>query len=435
MLLLLVEDELHIRLGIAEMLRDDGYHVLQAGDLQQSMRLIDEESPDAILADINLPDGDGFSLLHYCEQRKLEIPVIFMTAFGSRDLALQAISQGACDYITKPIRFDELFARLHRLRETQLLKQQVHRNAVNKRKESRLALLGASPAMRVVRHAAEKAIQTNAPVLITGETGVGKGLLAELIHSCGPRSDLPFVSINCASIPENLLESELFGYRKGAFTGAEGNKKGLLDEVGGGTLFLDEIGEMPLNLQAKLLHVLDHGHYRPLGSTRDHSFAGRIISATNVATERLLAGNHFRSDLYYRLSVLTIEIPPLRERVEDLLPLAERIYQELASELGRSQPTRLPLSLAAEIQQQHWPGNVRQLRNYLERSLIFSSDEVRPEKEDEPLLADVVRRFERGWIQRTVAECGGDKALAARRLGIGISTLYRKLDVPKRERL
>ena len=427
MLLLLVEDELHIRLGIAEMLAGEGYQVLQAEGLQQAMACIDEEGPDAVLADINLPDGDGLALLDYCAGLRLEIPMIFMTAFGSRDLALQAIGRGAYDYITKPIRFDELFARLHRLRERERLKGQIQRKAMRKREAGRLALLGESAAMRAVRRAAEKAIHATSPVLITGETGVGKGLLAKLIHTSGAHGELPFVSINCASIPESLLESELFGYLRGAFTGADRNKKGLLDEVKGGTLFLDEVGELPLPLQAKLLHVLDDGRFRPLGGMRDHRFAGRIIAATNVPMERLLAEKRFRSDLYYRLSVLTIEIPPLRERVEDILPLAERIYRELAAELGRPRPAALPASLAAELMRQRWPGNVRQLRNHLERHLIFGEAEERTDAGTPP-LAGVVRDFERAWIRRTIAECRGDKSAAAKRLGIGLSTLYRKLD-------
>ncbi len=427
MLILIIEDEARIRAGIAEMLVDEDYQVLEAGTLHQGMQLIDQESPDAILSDINLPDGDGFSVLQYCNTQKLDMPVIFMTAFGNRDMAIQAISQGAYDYITKPIRFDELFARLHRLKEMQLFKGQVQRKASRKQEESQLATLGDSEPMKMVRKIAEKATSSDAPILITGETGVGKGLLAKLIHISDGRKELPFISINCASIPENLLESELFGFRKGAFTGADRNKKGLFEEAAEGTLFLDEIAEMPGQLQAKLLHVLDDGTFRPLGSTKDQKFRGRIIAATNVSPRDMIEDKGFRNDLYYRLSVLTIEIPPLRDRPEDLLPLAERLYRELALDMGR-QPAALPMALVQKIQQQSWPGNVRQLRNYLERSLIFEEDQHGGGDIASPSLADALQQFESDWIRRTIDDCDGDKSLASRRLGIGLSTLYRKLE-------
>jgi len=426
MLLLLVEDERHIRIGIAEMLSDEGYQILQAETLQQALQMVDDESPDAVLSDINLPDGDGFTLLQYCHTQQREIPVIFMTAFGGRELALQAMGQGAYDYITKPIRFDELFARLHRLKEVRHLKKRVNRKSV----ESQLAILGESSAMMRVRKVAEKAALSNAPVFITGETGVGKGLLATLLHNSGGRREAPFISINCASIPENLLESEMFGYRKGAFTGANSNKKGVFDEVMEGTLLLDEIGEMPLSLQAKLLHVLDNGMFCPLGGGgRNHVFKGRIIAATNIPIDQLIDGGCLRRDLYYRLSVITIKIPSLNERPEDLLPLAAYIYHELACEMGHTQQ-RLPIKLANTLQQQSWPGNVRQLRNHIERFLIFNEDEDENGTDvigDLP-LATVMQKFEKDVIQLAIDGCDGDKSAAAKQLAIGLSTLYRKLE-------
>jgi len=424
---LIVEDEKRIREGIAEMLRDEGYEVSEAGDLQQALQFVEKGPPDVVLSDIHLPDGDGFSLLAFCEQQPKDTPVIFMTAFGNRELALQAIQEGACDYIAKPIRFDELFARLARLRKVQERRASIPSLDTLPLEQDRLAVLGESKAMLKVRVLVEKAAQTRAPVLITGETGVGKGLVAQLIHQTGVGSGKPFVRINCASIPENLLESELFGYRKGAFTGAERNRRGLLEEVKDGTLFLDEIGEMPLPLQAKLLHVLDDGVFRALGGDREQRFNGRIIAATNVNTEKLIAGKHFRLDLYYRLSVLAIDIPPLRERPDDILPIAERFYRELGEKLGK-QTASLPSFVASAIQTQSWPGNVRQLRNYIERLLILDDQEPASENHEAANLAEAVRRFERAWIRRVINECDGDKAGAARKLGIGLSTLYRKLE-------
>ncbi|HKI62314.1 MAG TPA: sigma-54 dependent transcriptional regulator [Mariprofundaceae bacterium] len=424
MLILIIEDERRIREGIAQMLTEDGYDVLQAETMEQGIALVESEFPAVVLSDINLPDGDGFTALRYCLNKGIETSFIFMTAFGSRDVAIQAIQEGAYDYVSKPLRFDELFARLKRLEEMQNLKGQVNRKSERKLAESRLAILGDSPPMQRVKVLAGKAAESDAPLLITGETGVGKGLLAKLVHATSHRSKQPFISINCASIPENLLESELFGYHKGAFTGADKNKKGLFDEVGEGTLFMDEIGEMSIPLQAKLLHVLDDGTFRPLGSTRDLHFRGRMIAATNVALEDMIVSRDFRQDLFYRLSVLTIEVPPLRSRHDDLLPLAESIYRELSSEMGRPFD-RLPLEVAQEVQNQAWPGNVRELRNYLERTLIFGETPME-DAGDEVTLADAVHRFERSWIERVILECGGDKAAAAERLGVGLSTLYRK---------
>ncbi len=423
---LIVEDETRIREGIAEMLRDEGYEVSQAENLQQGLDTIASHAPDIVLSDIHLPDGEGFGLLSFCEQQPKDIPVIFMTAFGSREVALQAIQEGACDYIAKPIRFDELFARLARLRKVQEMRERLHCDADEPETGGMMELLGDSAPMQRIREIAAKAAATDAAVLITGETGVGKGLVARLIHEQSARSSQPFIRINCASIPENLLESELFGFRKGAFTGADRNKRGLIEAVENGTLFLDEIGEMPLPLQAKLLHVLDEGVFRALGDSREQQFTGRIIAATNVPTQTLLEGDRFRSDLFYRLSVLTIDIPPLRDRPEDILPIAERFYGELAAKLGREKRS-MPASMASALQTQSWPGNVRQLRNTIERMLILGEDETLASTAAVN-LAQATQRFERAWIRRVLDECGGDKTEAAKRLGIGLSTLYRKLE-------
>jgi len=425
MQILIIEDEPHIRAGIAEMLADEGYRVLQAGTVSEGIAMIEQESPEVVLSDINLPDGDGFRILHYCKSQHYACAVMFMTAFGNRELAVQAITEGADDYVAKPIRFDELFARLHRIKEMQSLRGQVKRKVANKVVESALSVLGDSPPMQRVRRIAEKASGSQAPLLITGETGTGKGLLTKLIHATSSRKEHALVSINCASIPENLLESELFGYRKGAFTGADKNKKGLLESVGEGTLFLDEIGDMPLLLQAKLLHVLDDGSFRPLGGMQSQRFTGRIIAATNAELEERIAQKLFREDLFYRLSVLTINIPPLRHRIEDILLLAEKIYSDLAKEMGQPH-MQLPVELFEFLQTHPWPGNVRQLRNYLERILILGGDD---DALHTPSLSKALAQFESAFIQRTVTECAGDKAAAADKLGIGLSTLYRKLEI------
>lgn len=425
MLVLIVEDEARIRAGIAAMLQDEGFEVIEAGTVSEATGWIDKENPPSILCDVYLPDGDGFDVLRYTREHAPETSVILMTAFGNRDLAIEALRQGAYDYITKPIRYDELYARLLRLQETVDLRRRIRRKSERQLAESRLAVLGESGPMQRVRRLAEKAAASSAPLLISGETGVGKGLLAKLIHASSPRHRQPFLHVNCASIPENLLESELFGYRKGAFTGADSNRAGLFEEVGKGTLMLDEIGDMPMFLQAKLLHVLDDGAFRPLGSNRSQAFKGRIIAATNVDLQQHVAAGRFRQDLFYRLSVLAIEIPPLRNRKEDLPSLAARIYRKLCEDLGR-QDTEMPPLLAAHVQMQSWPGNVRQLRNFLERHLIFGDAGEMEQDEFHPTLAEATARFEAGFIQQVIEACNGDKAEAARRLGIGLSTLYRK---------
>jgi len=425
MLILIIEDERRIREGIAQMLAEDGYDVLEADSVETGIASIEREEPPVVLTDINLPDGDGFTVMRHCQHQGIDTAFIFMTAFGSRDVAIQAIQEGAYDYISKPLRFDELFARLKRLEEIQDLKGQVKRKSERKLVESRLAVLGDSIPMQRIRKLAARAADSHAPLLITGETGVGKGLLAKLVHVSGPRSKHSLVSINCASIPENLLESELFGYRKGAFTGADKNKKGMFEEVGEGTLFLDEIGEMPMQLQAKLLHVLDDGRFRPLGGTRDLQFKGRVIAATNVKLEDMITERKFRQDLYYRLSVLSIEVPPLRNRPDDMMPLAENIYRELAANMG-CPAERMPLDVAEQVMQRMWPGNVRELKNYLERSLIFGDETI--DEDLDMTLAEAMHRFECSWVERVIEDCGGDKAVAAKRLGVGLSTLYRKLE-------
>ncbi len=419
MLVLVVDDEPRLRASIAEMLREAGWDVLEAGMLEDARLLLEAERPAAALCDLRLPDGDGMELVRYARERGLDTAIIVMTAFGNREVALEAIREGAFDYVAKPIRFNELFARLARIRELFALRVQAGKGEAG----ARFAVLGESPAMRRVAELAERAAASDAPLLILGETGVGKGMLARLVHEAGPRANEPFVQINCASIPENLLEAELFGYRKGAFTGADRTRRGLLEEAGRGTLFLDEIGEMPLALQAKLLHVLDDRRFRPLGGGGERRFFARVIAATNVRLDKAVAARRFREDLFYRLSVLVIEIPPLRERPEDLLPIAERIYARLAREMGKN--PQLPDALAREILAHDWPGNVRELKNFLERALIFGAEN---QTEEGLSLAEATARFERAWIMRALRISGGDKRKAARMLGIGLSTLYRKLE-------
>jgi len=434
MKILIVEDERHIRQGIVEMLAEEGYEMLEADSLQAAYDQLADGNIDMILSDIRLPDGDGFDLLRALKVQNNPLPCILMTAFGNRELAEQALKNGAYDYISKPIRFDELLARLMRLNERLELEQQLNTMSAAIRGGSKLTSLGSSQAMHHVRHLAEKATAVRSPVLIEGETGVGKGRLVKLIHASGVNASEPLVQLNCSAIPSELMESELFGHKKGAFSGADRNREGLLTAAGKGTLFLDEIGELPLPMQAKLLHVLDDGRFRPVGDTREQTFEARVIAATNRNLREEIQQKRFREDLYFRLDVLRIRIPPLRERQEDIVPLAIHILKEHDNEATAS-IAPLDTDQCLWLQNQAWPGNVRELRNTLERALLLSRDRklcIPPTETEHKMesknLVEAVAHFERNMILQTIAHCQGDKERAANKLAIGLSTLYRKLE-------
>ncbi len=434
MKILVVEDEPHIRRGVVEVLSEEGYATLEADCLHAAYDRLISGNVDAILSDIRLPDGDGFDLLRTLKAQDDTTPCILMTAFGNRDLAEQALMSGAYDYVAKPLRFDELLARLMRLSEKLELEQQLSALSAAVRGGNKLSSLGNSEAMHEVRHLAEKAAVVRSPVLIEGETGVGKGRLAQLIHASGPYAAEPLVRLNCSAIPGELMESELFGHIKGAFSGADRNNQGLLNAAGNGTLFLDEIGELPLLMQAKLLHVLDERRFRAVGDTREQTFKARVIAATNRDLKEEIRHKRFREDLFFRLDVLRIRIPPLRERREDIIPLAIQILEEL-NEGETSSTVQLDKEQCLWLRNQPWPGNVRELQNILERALLLSHGgrlcippiETESAKKTST-LAEAVAHFEKNLILQTIANCQGRKEQAAKRLGIGLSTLYRKLE-------
>jgi DNA-binding NtrC family response regulator len=434
MKLLVVEDEPHIRQGIVEILDEEGIETIEADSVTNMLTRLTEESPDAILCDVYLPDGDGFDVLSALHRKPQAPPCILMTAFGDRNLAIRALTAGAYDYVAKPLRFDELLARLHRLETQHVMRKRLEKAESDVRAKSELAILGNSEVMKQVRKVIEKAATTRIPVLIQGETGVGKGIVARLLHSIGVDNAQPFVRVNCAAIPKDLMESELFGHKRGAFSGAERDHEGLLAEARKGTLFLDEIGELSLTMQAKLLHVLDERTFRPLGSTKEQVFRARVISASNRDLKEEVARGAFREDLYYRLDVLNICIPPLRDRCEDIVPLATRLLAELAEETAIPVP-RLTPEQALWLQTQSWPGNIRELRNTLERALLLSQEgefTLQPHlgwKAQETIsLPKTLAQIEYSLIEQAIRDCQGDKAKAARRLGISLSSLYRKLE-------
>ncbi len=434
MKILIVEDELHIRQGVMEVLSEEGYGVLEAVSLQTAYDQLEDKSIDAILSDIRLPDGDGFDLLRTLKAQNNPVPCILMTAFGNRDLASQALMEGAYDYVAKPLRFDELMARLERLEEKLSMRCQIQQAESDIRARGKLAILGDSSPMREVRSLIEKAATFPSPVMIEGETGVGKGLVARLLHSTSHYHNQPFVRLNCAAIPRDLMESELFGHKRGAFSGANRDREGLLATADKGTLFLDEIGELPTVMQTKLLHVLDEHRFRPVGSTKEQNFRARVIAASNHDFKKMVMEGIFRQDLYYRLDVLNIHIPPLRKRHEDIIPLSIRLLKQLCEEMAQPCP-ELSQEQRLWLQSQEWPGNVRELCNTLEKSLLLSAGRnfTLPFQQALPTgstltLDSVTKNFERSLIQQTITSCHGDKTEAARRLDIGVSTLYRKLE-------
>jgi len=432
MKILVVEDEKYIRQGIVEVLQGEGFEIQEAESVTQAFTQIAEQKFDAVLCDNFLPDGEGLDLLTSVQMSNFAF--ILMTSFGNRELASQAFEAGAYDYIAKPIRFDELLARLQRLQEKLVLRHKLKESESVILDQGELAVLGTSPAMLNVQKLIEKSSTSQVPVLLQGETGVGKGVVARLLHSMSALKEQPFIRINCAAIPADLLESELFGHKKGAFSGASQDRKGLLATADKGTLFLDELIELPLSMQSKLLHVLDEKSFRPVGGDKEVPFQARVIAASNMDFEQAVQAGTFREDLYFRLNVMKIRIPPLRERGDDILPLANRLLAQTCKEWSRNTPEITP-EQALWLEGQAWQGNVRELRNVLERGLLLGSDETlhfealqeleAPEDLD---LADACHAFEKRYIESVIGKFHGDKAAAAEQLGIGLSTLYRKLE-------
>lgn len=432
MKLLVVEDEQYIRQGIVELLREEGFDTVEASTVSQALACLDSGNIDAVLCDNFLPDGEGFDVLHAIEGSG--VALILMTAFGNRDLASRAFAAGAYDYVAKPIRFDELLARLQRLQEKLLLREKVNESEQHVQHQGELAVLGASESMQAVQYLIQKSSASAVPVLLQGETGVGKGVVARLLHSLSNRSAQPFVRINCAAIPTELLESELFGHKKGAFSGADSDRKGLLTTAAKGTLFMDELIELPMAMQSKLLHVFDEKCFRPVGGDEELPFQARVIAASNVDFEQAVAAGRFREDLYFRLNVMKINIPALRDRGGDITPLAYRLLDQICHEWSRQAP-KMTAEQLSWLETQPWYGNVRELRNTLERALLLGTDDTllfsdmgKPQEGYELPLAEACHVYEKQYIKRMIQGCGGDKAVAAEKLGIGLSTLYRKLD-------
>jgi DNA-binding NtrC family response regulator len=439
--ILVVDDERDICRALSIILSKEGYAVTEAYNGEQAVELIRKQDFDLVMTDIKMEKMDGFEVLRQTQQISPGTTVVMMTAFASVGSAVEAMRAGAADYITKPFINDEIRLTIRRIIESRELKRenQILRQELSQRRTSFKNIIGHSEAMQKVFSVMEKVIPSKSNVLITGETGTGKGLVAQAIHESGPRKDRPFIAINCGAIPENLLESELFGHKKGAFTSAVEDKKGLITMANEGTLFLDEVGELPPALQVKLLHVIQAKELTPVGDTRAISVDVRIIAATNADLMQRVKDGRFREDLYYRLNVIEIPLPALRDRRDDIPLLIKHSLKTFADEAGKNIHD-VDYEAMKALLGYDWPGNIRELRNTLERAVVLADGEVvtlhdLPDKfraidlEGVPTssLRQALDDFEREYIRRSMVESKGNKEATAERLGIDLATLYRKL--------
>ena len=434
---LVVDDDASGRFALRDFLEQEGHDVAEAATCEAAVTAFRASPPDAAILDYSLPDGNALDLMPRLRAVDAVVPFIVLTGHASIDLAVQAIKDGAEQFLTKPVELRALAVILERLFENQRNRR---RQIVGKSREARRAVdpfRGTSPAIRRLASEAERVLATESPVLIQGETGAGKGILAAWLHRKGPRADEAFVDLNCASLSKDLLESELFGHEKGAFTGAAAAKPGLLEVTHGGTLFLDEIGDMDPSVQPKLLKVVEEKRFRRLGEVRDRHVDVRLIAATHQDLASLVQEKKFRSDLYFRVSTIPLVVPALRERPEDIEVLARDLLDGIGVEMGRGAFCLSEEALAA-LRSYSWPGNVRELRNVLERASLLSESRVLAPQdlrflpqpgaaaeagEANATLGEVERRH----IERVLRAEMGRMDPAARRLGVPRSTLYKKV--------
>lgn len=439
--ILIIDDEPIIRKLLARMMELEGYEVFQAADRASGLKLLTAKTPQLVLCDVFLPDGNGVEMVKEIKELQPETEVILLTAHGNIPDGVQAIKNGAFDYITKGDDNNKIIPIISRAMEKINSRpvQPSGSTVVPVRESAFDTVLGHSRGLQQVIQLARKVAVTDVPVLLTGETGTGKEVFAQAIHNGSARAKQPFVAINCSAFSKELLESEIFGHKAGAFTGALKDKKGLFEEANHGTIFLDEIGEMAYGLQAKLLRVLETGEYIKVGDTKPTKIDVRIVSATNRNLKEEIANSNFREDLYFRLSVSHLHLPPLRERREDIPELAAAFLKFFAAKMGK-QVKGFAADCQAWMQSYAWPGNVRELRNVIERALIICDDYIT--LDDMPLdfrsstlsgsAADgddfELAEAEHRHIQRVLQYTKGNKAEAARLLKIGLTTLYRKIE-------
>jgi Response regulator containing CheY-like receiver, AAA-type ATPase, and DNA-binding domains len=415
----------------------EGFEVEQADSLKSARLKLSRADFDVVVCDVKLPDGNGVDFIREVREKQPLAETILLTAYGNIPDGVQAIKNGAFDYITKGDDHNRILPLIHRAFEKVQLSKRVHQLEQQVgRKYSFDSMIGKSKVLQAAIDLGKKVAQTDTTVLLLGETGTGKEVFAQAIHQASNRKAKPFVALNCATFSKDLLESELFGHREGAFTGATKDKKGLFEEANTGTLFLDEVGELPIELQAKLLRVLETGEFLRVGETKPVRSDVRIIAATNRDLEKETESGNFRNDLYYRLSVFIISLPALRERIEDIGPLAE-FFAELSAERMNKPCPALTVQYIEALKRHRWKGNIRELKNVIERSVILAEGDVldtdslpyefnhpvQPHQ-GQPIAAFSMANGEKAHIQNVLNYTGGNKAEAARLLEIGIATLY-----------
>jgi len=466
---LIVDDERTLARAIKAFLTESGYEAEVAGDAEQALRLLETMRPDVVFSDVRLPGMNGIDLLRKIREFDPAIPVVIMTAHGTIEGAVEAVKLGAFDYLKKPVDLEELKLLADRARENSQLRQELsyYRRRDATRESVLTGVIGESPAMRGVLEQARQiaVLDETPPVLIIGETGTGKGLVARTIHEASPRATRPFIEVNCTALPATLMESELFGHERGAFTDAKESRMGLFEAAEGGFLFLDEVGDVELSLQGKLLKAVEERTVRRVGGIRDRRIDVRILAATNRDLERDAQGDRFRRDLYFRLAVIILHLPPLRERGNDVLLLAQHYLARFTAKYGKQvrqiEPGARELLLAYP-----WPGNVRELSHVIERAVLWSRGstldvehlslttpvstpqaanesterlaEPTPAPTAEPAAAGAgapslpppgmdLERWERAMIEQALRECDGNQTRAAQRLGISRDTLRYRL--------
>jgi DNA-binding NtrC family response regulator len=434
---LVVDDEPGVRFGIRDFLEQQGYEIEEAESCDDAQHLFRTSRPDIVIADYMLPDGTALDLLPRLKEIDSDIPLLVLTAHGSIDLAVRAIKEGAEQFLTKPLELPTLQVILQRLLQKQ---RNHHKQLASKTRQVRQAIdpfIGTSSAIHALADQAHKILNTESPILILGETGTGKGVLARWLHENSPRADEAFVDLNCAGLSRELLETELFGHEKGAFTSATASKQGLFEVAHRGTIFLDEVGDVDLQIQPKLLKVLEEKRFRRVGDVRDRQVDVRLIAATHQDIGQFVREKKFRNDLYFRISTIPLSFPPLRERSEDIPTMAQYLLNKLSADLGRGEII-LDESCIKALQAYSWPGNVRELRNVIERAVLLSdhgSITLRDLNfEGHATLGAsfldsrlTLIELEKQHIERVLQEERGHVETAAKRLGIPRSSLYQKL--------
>jgi nitrogen regulation protein NR(I) len=463
--IVVVDDDLSLCHFLTKPLSQEGYEVITCHNGNQALETIKEREVDLILLDNKLPDRTGLEVLKEIKQNYPKVPVIIMTAFGTTETAIEAMRLGAFDYILKPFELDEIFGLVAKgLEANKLMKRAVAIPALSEYMEDSDQIIGKSKMMQEVYKLVGQVAESDVTVLIRGESGTGKELVARAIYQHSQRKDSPFLAINCAAIPETLLESELFGHERGAFTGANRRRIGKFEQCNGGTILLDEVGDMSLSTQAKILRVLQEGEFERIGGNETIKVDVRVLASTNRKLEESIKEGKFREDLYYRLKVMTIVLPPLRERKEDIQELTEYFFHFYTRQLG-TQVSYIHPSIFNKLQSYGWPGNVRELANTIKRGLILAKGDVLTEEEIvfdvedqtlsfaseeelaknlnkmlDPLFSDILRfwgtglhsnlleKVEKFLIQKALSETGGNQVQAAKLLGISRNTLRHRID-------